>query len=302
MTRGDLPSRRVIFAQAAGGEREAAHPSDPEHCPMSAFDEATALARAAEGFRAQTDARFWMLAGPFGGWSAAVALRAMAEAARFDGVPVALTVHFLAAIGQGALPLRPALMRQNKSSAFWRVDSGDGSAEPTLSAMALFARRRDTMSFQDIAMPEVPPPASVQDLDTSGYGPTWVRSYELRHALGMPLSRGKDTRSLVWTRLRDDRPLDFIRLAAYCDASIARPLYRVPKLAPIATVTMNAYFHCEAADLERVGSGYLLIDSTARIGRRGYSDQTSNLWSEEGRLLATSEQLVWNSIPADVTA
>jgi acyl-CoA thioesterase len=273
---------------------------------MSAFDEATALTQASGVWTARTDPRFWMQVGPFGGWSAAVALRAMAEAAQFDGVPVALAVNFLGAIAQGTLALRPTVMKQNKSSAFWSVDAraaeeGDGTP-PALSATALFARRRDTAGYQEVAMPEVPPPSAVSDLDTRGYGPVWVHSYELRHAVGMPLSRGKDTRSIVWTKLRDGRPLDFIRLAAYCDASIARPFYRIPTIAPVATVSMNAYFHCEPPDLERAGNGYLLIDSTARIGRRGYTDQTSTLWSEDGRLLATAEQLMWFNIPADLAS
>jgi acyl-CoA thioesterase len=267
---------------------------------MSAFDEATALTPSENGSSvARADKRFWMQVGPFGGWTAGVALRAMTETARFDGVPVSLTVDYLGPIGEGEFTLRSTLVKQNKSSAFWRVEGGTG-AEPALAATALFARRRETSNYLEITMPEVPSPASVPPLETFGLGPTWVRSFEMRHAFGMPMSGGASSRSLVWTRLKDDRPLDFFRVACYCDASIARQFYRTRAIAPVATVTMTSHFHCEPADLEQVGNGYILIDSIGQIAHRGYSDQVSKLWSEEGRLLATSEQMVWFNL-ADST-
>jgi len=56
---------------------------------------------------------------------------------------------------------------------------------------------------------------------------------------------------------------------------------------------MTLYFHADAAELAAVGAGYLLAQAQAQAFRGGYFDQTAQLWSEAGALLATSHQLVY---------
>ena len=47
------------------------------------------------------------------------------------------------------------------------------------------------------------------------------------------------------------------------------------------------------ADLAEVGTGYLLGRAVGQHFRNGFFDQTAQLWSEAGTLLATSNQIVY---------
>ena len=69
-------------------------------------------------------------------------------------------------------------------------------------------------------------------------------------------------------------------------------------MVPFGTITMTAFFHASEADLARQGDAPLLGLADARIFERGYHDQSAELWSTDGRLLATSHQAVYFRDPA----
>ena len=48
-----------------------------------------------------------------------------------------------------------------------------------------------------------------------------------------------------------------------------------------------------AAELERVGDDYLLATARAQRFAGGYFDQAAQLWSRDGVLLATTNQIVY---------
>ena len=56
---------------------------------------------------------------------------------------------------------------------------------------------------------------------------------------------------------------------------------------------MTTYFHASQAQMAEAGTGYLLGQAQAQAFRHGFFDQTAQLWSEAGMLLATSTQLVY---------
>ena len=122
------------------------------------------------------------MAGPFGGTTAAVLLRA----ALFDqpaGVePVALTVNYCAALGKGAFTIDRIASRSGKSVRHVSVQmqQGDGIVA---TASVVLALRRDTWSHQVATMPDVPPPAAVAAMPSDGRLP-WLQRYEFRFVRG----------------------------------------------------------------------------------------------------------------------
>lgn len=94
------------------------------------LDAATALqgdAAAAVRIGRTSDA-YWTFIGPFGGASAATALRAVLEHPERQGDPIAATINFCAPIGKGAFDVAPRLVRANKSSQHWSVEFRQASA------------------------------------------------------------------------------------------------------------------------------------------------------------------------------
>ena len=53
------------------------------------------------------------------------------------------------------------------------------------------------------------------------------------------------------------------------------------------------YFHGTAEEIDAVGDDYLLNEATGTRGERSTSGQQARLWSRDGALLATTEQLCW---------
>ena len=77
------------------------------------------------------------------------------------------------------------------------------------------------------------------------------------------------------------------------DAFYPRVWLRRALRVPAGTVSMTVYFHADASELARSGSGYLLGQASAQTFHNGFFDQSAQLWSEAGALLATSQQIVY---------
>jgi acyl-CoA thioesterase len=89
------------------------------------------------------------------------------------------------------------------------------------------------------------------------------------------------------------RGLDFCSLSAMADVFFPRVYLRRALRIPAGTVSMTVYFHADGVQLRQAGTGYLLGQARAQTFRNGFFDQTSQLWSEAGQLLATTNQLVY---------
>jgi hypothetical protein len=99
--------------------------------------------------------------------------------------------------------------------------------------------------------------------------------------------------SRLWVRDLPERPLDYAALAALADTFIVRILLVRGYFVPVATVSLSTYFLADEATLAAQGSRPLLGVADARAFRNGFSDQSAELWSDDGTLLATSHQVVW---------
>ena len=96
---------------------------------MHPFDEATALTGApGDVRRGRTSDAYWTFIGPFGGASAATALRAVLEHPGREGDPLAVTVNFCAPIERGEYAVHVRRARANRSSQHWQAEFRQGGA------------------------------------------------------------------------------------------------------------------------------------------------------------------------------
>jgi acyl-CoA thioesterase len=263
------------------------------------FDQALALNHSdlrSGLFTGATSPAYWNMVGPFGGATAALALQAVIKHPDLLGEPVSLTVNFAAAIEEGEFEIQAVPVRTNRSTQHWTVSiSQNGQINTT--ATVFTAARRDTWSESDLTMPQVPRPNDVQAIRIGPEGVAWLSQYDMRPVSGKPPSvwdgSGTDSESLLWVREAPDRPLDFASLAAMSDVFFPRVWLRRAKRVPAGTVSITTYFHADAATLAEVGTGYLLGRARAQRFFNGYFDQSAQVWSEAGRLIATSNQIVY---------
>ncbi len=270
------------------------------------FDDSLDFAPTGQGeYAGATSDGYWNLIGPFGGWIAALLLRAMAREALAGAAPLSLSTNFVAAMSPGPYQLSTRRMRRNRSTDFWFAeltqtqDSG-GALQHCAHASSVFAVRRPAVPFVEVARPVAVEPEALRPISERRTVTKWFARYDIRVASGSPYDSEPTNRTIAWVRDADARPLDYVSLAALCDCSFPQIFTRARRMLPISTVTMNAFFHATPAELDEVGGDFILSDSSMRIAANGFFDMQTTLWSRSGRLLATTEQVVWYKLPPEV--
>lgn len=265
------------------------------------FDQAIHLTPTSPGVYSGTSAAaYWNMVGPFGGITAATVMNAVMTHPDRLGEPVALTVNFAGPIAAGAFTLTARARRTNRSTQHWLIEllqpNAQGEEEVMLTATAVTAVRRSTWGQSDSPMPQVPPPDELPPVQGMNQM-AWVARYDLRFAEGaFPEAwdgSGEASLTRLWMRDEPARALDFCSLAALADLFYPRVYLRRALRVPAGTVSMTVYFHAGTAELQASGRGFLLGQAQAQAFRNGYFDQSSQLWSEAGVLLATTHQIVY---------
>ena len=259
------------------------------------FDQAIALQDSGNGKYSGSTHSAWMnMVGPFGGITAAVMLQAVIQHPDRLGNPVALTVNFCAGVAEGAFEITAKPARTNRSTQHWTIELTQGDAV-VITATAVTAVRRATFSSIESHMPVVTPAAQL----SRSAPPTlpWTERYDMRALKGhLPSvwdgSEG-DALTQMWVRDVQQRSVDFVSLTALADAFFPRVYLRRRIRVPIGTVSMTVYFHADAAELAALGREFVLGEAKAQCFFNGFFDQSAQLWSEAGLLLATTHQVVY---------
>ena len=269
--------------------------------PIHPFDAALQLQPAGpDRYTGHTSAAYWNMVGPFGGTTAALALRAVLNHPDLLGEPLSLTVNYAGALTSGACAVGARAVRTNRSTQHWTVEllqnDADGQPVVTTTATVVTAARRETWSANDTPMPVVPAPNTSAALPQVP-GVEWIRRYEMRPIEGgIPRQwdgSGDSSLTRLWMRDNPPRPLDFCSLAAMSDIFFPRVWLRRARQVPAGTVSITVYFHAGAQQLAAAGDGYLLGQARAQEFRNGFFDQTGQLWDTGGTLLATTHQIVY---------
>ena len=259
------------------------------------FDQAISLTPCAEGvFQGATSAAYANMVGPFGGLTAATVLNAALRHPALLGEPVALTVNFCAALADGPFTVHATPVRTNRSTQHWTMDITQGEdAQPVLTATLLTALARQTWARSDCPAPAV---ASADALAAPRMKPAvpWIGQYDWRFLSGMlPMDwdgREAEAASLLWVRDAQPRPLDVLSLTAMADVFFPRVWLARATRVPAGTVSLTVYYHATAQDLGAEATGWLLAQARAQAFAHGFADQSGQLWSASGRLLASTHQ------------
>jgi len=228
---------------------------------------------------------------PFGGWTAALCVRACLQAGA-RGELVAFSLDFLAAIPDGPVEVSLMLDRRSASLDFWSGTVMAGGQRCSR-FMATFGRVRTGPDFTEAEMPVVTPWRDIQLFAGREGAPAFFGAYETRWVAGHPMRPNPTTRSLTWARDADARPLDAPGIVAMADLPLPRVFLRPGRPGIIATVSLTVHPTAGADEMRAVGGEPVLLEAQARRARAGFIDQWVRIWSPDGRLLATSEQVVW---------
>ena len=248
----------------------------------------------------QAPSAYWNMVGPYGGITAAQMLQAVLQHPALLGEPLSISVNFAGPVAAGDVRIDAVPMRTNRSTQHWTVTMSQQDAEGQwgvcTTATVITAVRRETFSQDDVTPPAMPKPASCERFDASG-AMAWLQRYDMRMVQGAIPKTWDDseheTISQLWVRDAPARALDFAALTALSDVFFPRIWLRRARRVPAGTVGMTVYFHASREQLAQQADKHLLAQASAQAFRNGYFDQSAQLWDAEGRLLATSHQIVY---------
>lgn len=265
---------------------------------MHPIDKDSALERLSpERLAGRTSTYYSNFNGTFGGFTAAVLLRAVLDDPRRQGVPVALTVNYCAGMSDGTFEVVARERRTGKSTQHWSLELTQGDTVAA-TASVVCGQRRAVWSHHPAEPPQMPPPDQVPVFSSFKPG-GWTSQYEMRFVKGAPdwnPRAGDETRSAhsqLWMRDIPERPLDYLSLASMSDAFVIRAFMVRGKFVPVGTITLTTFFHGNEEAMQAQGTHPLLCTADAHLFADGFADQIAHLWGKDGRLLATSTQIVW---------
>ena len=225
--------------------------------------------------------------GPNGGYLSAVLLRAAVEAT--GGLtPRALHVHFLSALPVGPASVATTILRAGRS--LTTVDVTLTAGERTIVGRASLGPSREGVVFSDVSAPVAPPPEGLaveewpEDDEFSCH-----RRYDMRFvAGGAHRYDHEEAEALGWLRTEDAAPVDHVVLTALAD-SWPPPIAR-RQWSGMGAPTMDLAIHFRDP-LHQPIDDFVLLHSRTRVANDGFADLDTDVWTRDGRLLATARQL-----------
>lgn len=229
--------------------------------------------------------------------TAAAMLNAAQQHPERIGDPLSITVNFAGAVATGPFTISAHPARTNRTTQHWTLTmEQDGVV--TTTATAVFGIRRDTWSATEVAAPAAPPASTIEPTRLSTDPIAWVGNYELRFVDGGidafdSFEAQPNSRITLWVRDQPARPLDYAALTALSDIFFPRVMMRVGRFVPAGTVSLTTYFHADNELLAAQSDSPILGTARGQHFGNGFFDQSAELWTPGGALLATSHQLVY---------
>ncbi|MCR5875972.1 thioesterase family protein [Phenylobacterium sp. J426] len=230
----------------------------------------------------------------WGGYPIGLALTVVGTEPEAVGEPLSISLTYVAALADGEVEIRTRRLRQGGSIGVWEVDLRPAGAEGvSVQAIVTLARRPATPPFAFAKMPEAPEPENLPTpMSPGGARHFGAQAFERRTTETFPIQPQASSYSTAWVRPRLG-PWDKPMLGMLTDNSPPRAFYALGHTVMTTTLSLTVYLHATAEEVAEAGRDWLLVEYEGRVGGGGASDERSSYWRRDGKLLATSEQLVW---------
>jgi acyl-CoA thioesterase len=255
------------------------------------FDDDTALRALGSGaWEGQIKDGWYAGLGPLGGYVMALVLRGIVLAVDDEErQPRSMTIHFLRAPETGPVVVRAEVARAGRSltTVTARLEQ-DG--EPIALALAAVSAPREGPVIADIPMPEVDPPTA-REVPAGGIKrtpPPFTDRVTMEWRFGERAFTGAEHMEVGgWMGLREERPIDALAIALLADAWFPAPWPRLRDLAPAPTIELTVHFRAPLP----LPDSLLLGRFRSNLVRDGFFDESGDLWTPDGTLVAQCRQL-----------
>jgi acyl-CoA thioesterase len=260
------------------------------------FERDTAVIRVdEETFDASIDEGWLVMRGPNGGYVAAIVLRALTErvgdAARS---PRSLTLHYVSPADVGPVRVTTSIERVGRSltSCSARLHQAD---RLVALAMAAFSAPRAGPMFCDLKMPKVDAADRIEPTPVHVDAPAIAHRWDMRWAIGQqPWNDAPPAGEAVaggWIRLEEPQVLDACAVAAITDAWVPPVFSRMREPIVVPTIDLTVHFRVSLPLPDAQSDDYLLAVFRTDAASEGFLEESGEVWSASGTLVAQSRQL-----------
>jgi acyl-CoA thioesterase len=252
---------------------------------------ATAITPAGPGVGVVTLSRQWWIEGTaYGGYLAAILLRAAAAECGPAQRPRSLTVHFTGSVQPGPAEVEVRTVNAGRSSSILTASLSQGGTCKAFAVVA-FGRDRSGPRLAEHSMPVSEPPELSEPLtvrpEVRARFPLHAR-FE-RRRLARDALKGFDVGG--WIRLSEPRPLDYLPAVAFLDSWVAAATTKV-KISRMLTLVYYVQFLCTLPREAESPEDYALAVFRSGSASDGYAEDDGELWSQDGTLLARAQQVI----------
>jgi acyl-CoA thioesterase len=261
---------------------------------MMSFDEDTAVRAAGPGgYSCEVSPNHWVVAGPNGGYLAALLARAGEEhLADRKRQLRSLTVHYLRPPKAGSAQIEVTTEQLGRSVAFLRLTMIQGE-KAVLLATGAWSTEREGFVFDSWTKPQADAPESCSTLSAVRGTPSLPihQQWDIRSATGAVFGSGQPPDLSWWIRPPIHRALDAPMIAAIADA-LPPPIF-VTEVGPMAipTIDLTIHIRAELAMVRWEPGDWVLARFSTRYASAGFLEEDGELWTADGTLLAHSRQL-----------
>lgn len=244
-------------------------------------------ATVAEGWRAGR--------GPHGGYLAAMLLRAMVETVDDpERAPRSLTIHYVRAPEAGPIEIQATIEREGRSLS---TLSGRMLQDGRLTALALAAFSVPWLApgADELPMPDLPGPDAERRSTAKLFkgAPEFTRHLVMQPRVGAIPFAGSGAPMKIggWIGLPEQRPVDALALALFCDAWFPPSFIALSEPAISPTVDLTIHFRQPVSEASVDPAALCLSVFETRLLHDGLFEEDGVVWAADGTVLAQSRQL-----------
>ena len=271
------------------------------------FDRDTAVRRiesaADDGAQAPGETRFaaevasgWRAGrGPHGGYLAAMLLRALvATVDDSQRTPRSLTIHYTRAPEPGPIEIHTTVEREGRSLSTLSARMTQNGRTTAL-ALAAFSVPWTAPDANELPMPELAPPDAERHSTPKLFkgAPEFTRHVVMQPRVGaIPFAgSGAPMRIGGWIGLPEERPVDALSLALFCDAWFPPSFIALDSPAISPTIDLTIHFRQSIDECDCDPAALCLGVFETRLLHDGLFEEDGVIWAPDGTVLAQSRQL-----------
>ena len=245
---------------------------------------------------AHFDRSWWVVNGPNGGVIAALMVRAAQHCLRGDRCVRTITTHFVSAPKEGPVSIEVTVERQGKIAGFASLRMVQEDRLIATSLVAVAAVDQVPHQWEQRNFPKLPSLENCWLMQTTPPLVPLHSRWDRRWGLGVP--GVPDTSTIAggyeaggWIRLSEPELYDEALLAAMSDAWVPAIMAHTDLAVHAPTLELTVQFRTDPRELDMSSDTYCAAVFRQLSGREGFIDETGEIWSPDGQLLALSRQL-----------